>query len=55
MALELKQQALRNGVRYVRSYGISDTSETREKDSWLIKNDKAIDCKALKFYHLVED
>ncbi len=24
MALELKQQALRNGVRYVRSYGISD-------------------------------
>lgn len=55
MALELKRQALQNGVRYVRSYGISDTSKIREKDSQLIKENKAIECKALKFYHMIED
>lgn len=54
-ALELKHRALLSGVKYVRSHGISDTSEVREKDEQLIKNDRAIDCKALKFYHPIKD
>lgn len=55
MALELKHKALLSGARYVRSYGVSDTSEIRQRDDQLIKNDKAIDCKALKFYHHIKD
>lgn len=54
LALELKHEALRRGVKYVRSYGISDTLETKEKDRRLIRDNRAMECKALKFYHSIE-
>lgn len=50
-SLQYKQLAIASGLKYQRSYGVSDTDETKARDKELIKNNRLLDCTALKFTH----
>lgn len=48
-AYRLKKEALDKGVAYERSYGVSDTEDTKQKDTDLINAGRTIECTSLKF------
>ena len=50
-ALKYKKQAITSGLRYQRSYGVSDTEMIKEKDKQLIVEGRLVECTALKFTH----
>ena len=50
-ALNYKEQAIISGLRYQRSYGVSDSEEIKEKDRQLIIEGRLTECTALKFTH----
>ncbi|MDE7311647.1 MAG: hypothetical protein K2N87_08555 [Eubacterium sp.] len=50
-ALQYKQAAIDSHLKYQRSYGVSDTEMTRQKDKELLKNNKLLECTSLKFMH----
>lgn len=50
-ALKYKEQAILSGLKYQRSYGVSDTEMIKEKDRQLIMEGRLAECTALKFTH----
>ena len=47
--IELKKKDIDNKVPYILGYGVSDTDETRLKDSVLIRQGRMLECRAIKF------
>lgn len=50
-SLKYKEQAILSGLRYQRSYGVSDTEMIKERDRQLIAEGRLLECTALKFTH----
>lgn len=51
VAYNMKLEDIKNGVSYQRSYGVSDTEETKRKDKILIMQGRLLECSSLKFEH----
>lgn len=65
-SLKYKNEAILSGMKFQRSYGVSDTDSIKERDRQLIADGRLLECTALKFthekvamslngYHLVHD
>lgn len=49
LALSLKRNAIDLGLDYSRGYDVSDTSDVRKKDRFLIKSGNLLDCTSVGF------
>ncbi len=50
-ALQYKQIAITSNLKFQRSYGVSDTEQTKQRDKELIADHRLLECSALKFIH----
>lgn len=56
VAVKLKKQALEiDQLKYHRTYGVSDTISTRERDTQLLNEGKAIECTSLHFRYPIKE
>ena len=51
VAYNMKLNDIKNKIPYQRSYGVSDTEETKRKDNVLITQGRLLECTSLKFEH----
>ncbi|MCI9219274.1 MAG: hypothetical protein HFH94_06000 [Lachnospiraceae bacterium] len=50
-SLRYKQLAIDSKLAFQRSYGVSDTDEVKARDKNLVKDNRLLECTALKFTH----
>lgn len=50
-ALQYKKAAIASGLKFQRSYGVSDTDEIKARDKELVRKNRLLECTALKFVH----
>lgn len=55
VAHSMKLEDIKNRVPYQRSYGVSDTEETKRKDKMLIMQGRLLECTSLKFEHIFDN
>jgi hypothetical protein len=53
-AMKLKEDAIRSGITYNRTYGVSDTQVNKDADALLIKQGRLAECTSLRFMQHAE-